>query len=105
MNSIATGDWAIECVLINDQTVINSDSLRTLKVYEREWVLLPAGQAFKVCRSTMNSAVLESNGETYYADFEVEGSCLTLKLSRQNVKETLTFEAIAINADVFISAF
>ena len=105
MSSIATGNWAIECVLINDQTVVNNDGMRSLEVKDREWVIQPAGQHFKVCQITSKSAVLESNGETYYVDFQVEGSLLKLELSRQNVNETVTLEAYAITADVFSSTF
>ena len=101
MSSIAKGDWAIECVLINDQTVMNNDSIRALEVLDREWVIQPAGQRFKIYQLTSKSAILESNGETFYADFEVDGSLLKLQLSRQNVRETVTMEAFAITADVY----
>lgn len=101
MNSIATGDWAIECILINDQTVINSDGMRALEVRDHEWLIQPGGQRFVVCKKTADTAVLESEGETYYADFHVDASKLKLRLSRQNVKETVTFDAYAITADVF----
>jgi hypothetical protein len=103
MSSIAKGDWAIQCVLINDQTVMNNDSIRALEVLDREWVIQPAGQRFKICQLTSTSAILESNGETFYADFEVDGGLLKLQLSRQNVNEAVTVEAFAITADVYSS--
>jgi len=105
MSSIAKGDWAIDCVLINDQTVMNNDSMRAIEILDREWVVQPAGQRFKICQLTSKSAVLESNGETYYADFQVDGGLLKLQLSRQNVKETVTVEAYAMSADVYSSTF
>jgi hypothetical protein len=103
MSSIPNGDWAIQCVLLNDQTVVNSDSIRALEILDLEWVIQPAGQRFKVRQLTSKSAVLESNGQTYYAEFQVDGSQLNLQLSRQNVKETLTVEAFSITADVYSS--
>jgi hypothetical protein len=101
MSSIAKGDWAIDCVLINDQTVMNNDGFRALEILDREWVIQPLGQRFKICQLTPKSAVLKSNGETYYADYQVDGGSLTLRLARQNVKETVTVEAYAITADVY----
>ena len=103
MKFIATGDWAIECILVNDQTVINSDGMRALEVRDREWLIQPGGQRFVVCQISADRAVLESNGETYYADYHVDASKLKLRLSRQNVKETVTFDAYAVTADVFSS--
>ena len=101
MTTISKGGWAIECVLINDQTVMNNEGMRALEILDTEWVIQPAGQRFRICQLTSKSAILESNGQTYYVDFEVDGSLLKLKLSRQNVKETVTLEAFAMTADVY----
>lgn len=104
MNSIPTGKWAIESVLINEETVMNYDSVRSLHIQKDEWVLQPVGQRFRVRQSSGNSAILESQGDVYYAEYEVSGSDLLLRLSREKVKETLTIEAIAITADVFVNS-
>lgn len=102
MSSIPHGDWAIECVLINEETVLNSDGVRALEIHKDEWVIQPNGQRFRVRQTAKKSAVLESEGHVYFADYEVQGSNLMLKLSKENVRETLTIEAVAITADVFV---
>lgn len=106
MNSIPNGNWDIECVLINNRTVLNDDAIRCLEIYDDEWVIQPAKQRFRVRQTStksngLMSAVLESKGDVYFADFKVKGSNLTLSMSRPNIKEVITFEAIAITADVF----
>ena len=103
MSSIPIGSWHIECVLINEETVMNYDSIRGLEIKKDEWVIQPSGQRFRIRQSAGKTAVLESNGDVYFADYEVDGSSLTVKMSRQNMKETITVEAVAITADVFSS--
>lgn len=100
MVSIPHGDWAIQCVLINDQTVMNHDGIRALEVLDGEWRLQPSAQQFFVTQMTSKSAVLESEGVTYYADFEIDGGQLNLHLSRPNLKEKISLEAKAIASDV-----
>ena len=104
MSTIPQGNWAIECVLINEETVMNSDTVRGLKILKDEWVIQPVGQRFRIRQSSGKTVVLESEGEVYFADFEVNGCNLKLNLSRQNVKETLMIEATAINADVYVDS-
>ena len=106
MSSIPKGFWDIESVIINNRTVLNDDSIRCLEIHDDEWVIQPARQRFRVRQTStksngLRSAVLESKGEVYFADFKVSGSNLVLTMSRQNVKEVVTFECVAITADVF----
>ena len=103
MSSIPTGNWQIECILINDETVMNYESIRGLEILKDEWVIQPSGQRFRIRQSAGNTAVLESNGQVYFADFEVDGCSLKLKMSRQNVKETIGIDAVAITADIYSS--
>ncbi|MFK7766715.1 MAG: hypothetical protein AB8B55_05800 [Mariniblastus sp.] len=103
MFSIPKGDWAVESILINGTTVMNNDGMRGLEILDDEWVIQPVGQRFKVRQSTSKTAVLESNGEVFYADFEVRGSDLRLQLARENRNETVCIEAIAITADCFVA--
>ena len=102
MSSIPNGDWAIECILVNDETVMNNGGMRALEILENEWVIQPAGQRFKIIQLTPKSAVLESEGGTYYADFQVDANKLSLQLSRPNVKEKIKIAAEAITADVYV---
>ncbi len=99
MISIPYGDWAIESVLVNETTVVNNDGIRALEILELEWILQPSGQSFQVIQLTSTSAVLRSDGETYFADFEVNGSHLSLQLSRPNLEERISVQAVSISAD------
>ena len=102
MSSIPVGTWAVERLFINDEMVVNNESVRAIQIFDREWVLQPTGQRFKLTQLTANSAVLELNGETFYAEFEIDGSLLDLQLSRANRKEVIRISAEAITADVFV---
>jgi len=102
MKTIPHGEWGINCVLLNDTTVMNDDAIRRLEIEADEWYLQPLGQRFKVVQMTSSSAVLKSKGETFFADFEVNGNQLVLQLSRQNVKEKICINAEAITADVYV---
>ena len=102
MSSIPIGDWAIKCVLVNDETVMNNEGMRALEILDREWVIQPAGQRFKILQLTSKSAVLESEGGTYYADFQIDANKLSLQLSRPNFKEKIRIAAKAITADVYV---
>ena len=103
MNSIPKGNWHIECVIVNGTTVMNNEGIRGLEIFDDQWVIQPSNQQFEIRQATADSAVLESNGEVYYADFKVSGSRLSIKMSRPNIKETVTMEAVAITADVYSS--
>lgn len=103
MISIPYGDWAIDSVLINETTVMNNEGVRALEILARNWILQPSGQHFQVLQLTSSSAVLKSNGETFCADFKIDGDHLTLHFSRPNLKEKISFEATAISADVYVN--
>ncbi|MEM9942681.1 MAG: hypothetical protein AAF939_14045 [Planctomycetota bacterium] len=103
MLSIPAGDWMIESVIINDETVLNDDGIRAIEILADEWLVQPVGQKFRVRQAYANTAVLESNGNVYYADFELDGENLNLKLTRQNEKETIQIEAKALTADVYVA--
>ena len=102
MSSIPKGEWAIESIIVNRQTVVNNDGMRALQILDDEWVIQPAGQRFRIRQSTSKTAVLESNGEVFYADYKVNGSDLNVTLARKNRNETVSIEAVAITADVFV---
>jgi len=103
MNSIPQGNWHIESVIVNGTTVVNNEGLRGLEVLKDEWVIQPSNQRFQIDDVQNGTAVLNSEGQAYYADFEVNGDRLSLKMSRPKIKETITIDAIAITADVFSS--
>jgi len=102
MSSIPVGSWAIKRIFINDEMVLESEGVRAIQIFDRKWVLQPAGQLFKITQLTTNSAVLESNGETFYAEFKIDSNLLDLQLSRANRKEVIRISAEAITADVFV---
>ena len=101
MNSVPLGGWEIDSVLINATTVMNNDGIRSLRVSDKEWVLQPVGQKFDVIQMTPEKVTLASNGETYFADYVIDGPCLSLELTRPDRGERVTIEAHAITADVF----
>ena len=101
MTSVPLGGWEIDSVLINATTVMNNDGIRSLLVAENEWVLQPLGQKFDVIQVTPQKVTLSSNGETYVADYLIDGTRLSLELTRPDRGERVSIEAHAVTADVF----
>ncbi|MGB2498900.1 MAG: hypothetical protein ACPIA2_04355 [Mariniblastus sp.] len=100
MNSVPLGGWEIDSVLIDATTVINNDGIRSLRVAESDWVLQPMGQKFEVVEMTSKKVTLHSNGETYFADYLIDGARLSLELTRPDRGERVSIEAHAVTADV-----
>ena len=100
MTCIPLGGWEIDSVLINSTTVMNDDGIRSLRISAEEWVLQPVGQKFDVIQMTPKKVTLGSNGETYFADYVIDGRRLWLKMTRPDRSEKVSIEAHAITADV-----
>lgn len=102
MNSIPLGNWHIESVVVNDTTVVNNDGIQGLEILEDEWVIQPLDQRFRLDAVKEDSVVLDSNGQVYFAKFDIIGDRLKLKMSRPKINETITIDAVALTADVYI---
>jgi len=100
MSALRAGKWQIQAVLVNDQTVLNNDGFRHLEITTSEFVVQPIGFRFAIQQSTPRSAVLESRGQIYFADFSLQGDAIDLKLSRPNFAETIRIEAEFIDEDI-----
>ena len=103
MISIPLGSWSIESVIVNGTTVVNDDSIRGLEIHEDGWVIQPSNQRFRLRESNGSTAVLESGGQLYYADVDVNADRLSLKMSRPKIEETVTIDAVAVTASVYSS--
>ncbi|MEM7453149.1 MAG: hypothetical protein AAF456_02230 [Planctomycetota bacterium] len=93
MSVFRKGRWQIASVLVNSETVLNSEGFRQLDVSGDEIAIEPAGFRFKVQQSTPKSAVLELNGRVYFADFSIKEDTIHLKLSRPEMDEKINIEA------------
>ena len=58
MSSIPKGEWAIESIIVNRQTVVNNDGMRALQILDDEWVIQPAGQRFRIRQSTSKLSLI-----------------------------------------------
>lgn len=94
MTTIPQGHYDIECVLIDTETVMNNEGLRGLQINPDSWYLRPAEQRFDVLRQDGRSAVLVSNGHTYYAQVDhLDERQLKISLTRENIQNTIMIEA------------
>ena len=94
MFSIPEGVYAISCVLLNSETVVNNEAIRFVEVYHDRWTLQPANQQFRVVRAYSNSAMLNRNGKAYVAEFEIDQQGnLKIDLKQEGVAQMLSIEA------------
>ncbi len=100
MSTFSEGTWHIETVLVNKETVMNNEGFTGLEVSKDEIVIQPVGMRFNVEQETMHSAILESRGQIYYADWSVDGPTIELVVSRPDVRDTITFSATRVKAPV-----
>ena len=93
MSAFRQGKWRIQSVIVNSETVVNNEGFLRLEVEGIELAIQPAGFRFKIQQSTARSAVLESRGQVYFADFNCEDDVLQLNLSRPGLSETIQITA------------
>ena len=101
MSSFPHGEWRIDGVLINQETVMNDEGFRFLQIADEDLAIQPAGLTFAVKQSTQSSAVLESRGQVFFAEFKVNADRMTIELTRPKFKETIQIEAELVNTKVF----
>ena len=89
MSKFRPGLWQIESVLVNEQTVVNNEGFLRLDVSENDFVIQPLGFRFYVQQQTPQSAVLESGGRVFFADFLVKDDAVHLKLTRPEFDEVI----------------
>ena len=100
MTTLRPGLWQIESVLVNEQTVLNDEGFLRLDVTENDFVIQPIGFRFNIQQLSTRSAVLESGGRVFFADFFVDENAIHLKLTRPDVDETIHIGATYMEAGV-----
>ena len=93
MSIFKEGIWQIEAVLVNKATVLNNEGFIYFEYQNGALIIQPAGMRFEFEPETMHSAVLNSNGQTYFADWTVDEDKIELILSRPQVKDTISIYA------------
>ena len=104
MSFFPNGEWRIKGVLINQETVLNNEGFQFLQIQDDDLVILPADIHFQVKQSRPSSAVLESRGQVYFAEFAAVGKRFALELSRPKFREKIQIEAELVTANVAESA-
>ena len=87
------GVWCVNAVLINHKTVMNNEGFRFLNVLDDEISIEPVGIKFQVKQKTEGRAVLESDGQIFYANFSRSPECCSIELTRPNCQESILLEA------------
>ena len=93
MNAIKNGEWTILSVLVNSETVMNYQGFVHLEIRDDLLTIQPIGLEFRVLRATEGRAVLESRGQTYYADFNFREGKLEMAMTRPNYSESVVITA------------
>ena len=98
MIDIQNGSYEIRCVLINSATVLNNDGVRQLEIEADAWTIQPAEQRFEIIQTQRKGAILNSNGQRYFAEVkQVAEKTICIELKRANVSETISIEAEWVN--------
>ena len=100
MSVLRPGQWQIQSVLVNDQTVLNNEGFLRLDITPTELAIEPIGFRFRIEQSTAKSAVLESRGRVFFADFVIKDDEIDLKLTRPELTETIRIGAEFMEASV-----
>ena len=100
MTTLRKGQWQIQSVLVNDQTVLNNEGFLRLEISNDELVIQPIGFRFNIQQSTARSAVLESGGRVFFADFVENDKAIELRLTRPEFEETINIGAEYMDAQV-----
>ncbi len=101
MQVFPTGRWRIEMILVDRKTVMNNEGFCGLLITENELQILPAGMLFSIKQSSDGTAVLQSRGQDFYAEYKYENDVLEIELSRPKFNETILIEAVLVAADEF----
>jgi hypothetical protein len=100
MSTFPQGGWQIEGVLINGETVLNDEGYRFIELVDNTLTILPVEMRFVVKQSQRSSAVLESQGQTFFAEIEQADGSLTIEISRPKYKDRIRIEATVVSSPV-----
>lgn len=91
MVAFRQGEWAILSVEVDETSVFDQQGFQRMELMGDELTIRPSGLKFKVQQSTSRSAVLESHGQVFFADYLTtnDDNQLSLKLSRPQFSETI----------------
>ena len=88
------GEWAILSVEVDANAVLDKQQYQSLEVAGDELTIKPSGMKFKVQQSTSRSAVLESRGQVFFADFmSHDDERISLELTRPQFAERVRINA------------
>ena len=95
MVAIPNGDWAILSIAVDNQSVHSSEGFERIEMSETGMTIRPSGMTFTVQQATKDSAVLESQGQVFFADFKTsqQDQQLNLRLTRPQFAETIDIQA------------
>jgi hypothetical protein len=95
MSAFRQGEWAILSVEVDTDKVLDQEQYQRLEIDGDQLTIQPSGMKFKVQQSTSRSAVLESRGQVFFADFVAqEQDQMCLELSRPQFSERIRINAM-----------
>ncbi len=93
MSPLSRGTWDIESLVVNSETVMDSDGFETLNVFGRRIEIQPAGLEFVVDSISDNRINLVSKGQLFFAKCRQKRDRLELCLTRPECTETILIHA------------
>lgn len=90
---IRRGNWEIQAVIVNSETVMNDEGFRRLEFANNEMVIQPVGFRFQLSESSDNEVVFMSRGQIFNAAINLDGEHVHLELTRPKFDESISIEA------------
>lgn len=89
------GEWSILSINVDSQSVHNSEGFERIEMSDNVMTIRPAGMKFTVQHVTERTAVLESQGQVFFADYKTsrQDQQLNLRLTRPQFAETIDIRA------------
>ena len=89
------GEWSILSINVDNQSVHNSEGFERIEMSDNVMTIRPAGMKFTVQHVTERTAVLESQGQVFFADYKTsrQDQQLNLRLTRPQFAETIDIRA------------
>ncbi len=96
MSRIACESWSIESVSVNGAPPSRCVGFEQLQFKQDQILIMPAELIFKIAKSDGRELVLVSQEQTYFGVLSTNSSQLRLKLSRQEMIETVEIIACSV---------
>lgn len=93
MSPLPTGNWLIESVIVNSETIVDDNEFVELHVREDELLIQPVGIRFLIAEENDEGLMLVSNGQMYRAQHHRDDRDFVITMKRPEISDTIKIHA------------